>query len=94
MAATISTITDLIGACPAPVSTAEGVSTAITWLNSCVVFCDIADANKIPTKTDIAVRAQSYADNTPTGALSSYTELNDRLLHIKLMLGGVTAVID
>lgn len=93
MAATITTIAQLINACPVTVSTAEGVTQAITWFDTVVVFCEKSTVIEIPTKTDIAVRAQSFADATEIGS-TDYGPLNNKLMHIKLMLGGVQAVID
>lgn len=93
MAATITTLTALINACPRPVSTSEGVTQAITWFDTVVVFCEKSAIDEIPTKTDIAVRAQSFADGTQVGT-TEYTVLNDKLMHIMCMLGGVQAVID
>lgn len=92
MAVTISTITQLIAACPAPVSTAEGVTSAITWLNTARVFADHSAIEDVPNKTDIAVRAQSYADNIKVGS-TDYTTINNDLMHIELMYGAVQAVI-
>lgn len=93
MSATVTTLTTLINACPAPVSTSEGVTQAITWFDTTVVFCEKSSIDEIPTKTDIAVRAQNFADGTEVGT-TEYTILNNKLMHIKCMLGGVQAVID
>lgn len=92
MAATITTITELVNACPAPVSTAEGVTQAITWLNTARVFADNSAIENVPNKTDISVRAQSFADNIKV-ASTDYTAINNDLMHIKLMYGAVQAVI-
>lgn len=85
-------IQQVISTCPAPVSTAEGVSTAITWFNVARVFADVAKESDVPNKIDISARAQSYADNTDVGS-TDYTRLNNRLYHIKQMYQGVVTVV-
>lgn len=85
-------LSTLINNCPAPISTAEGVTQAITWLNTARVFCDVSTIEAVPNKTDIAVRAQSFADSIAI-ASTDYSSINNNLMHIKLMLGGVQAVI-
>ena len=83
------TITTLISTCPAPVSDAAGVSTALTWLATVEAFCMAQDNNSIPTRHTIINYCEIYFLETPSGAMTDYTSFNDKLLHIKLLLQGV-----
>ena len=89
MAASIST---LISTCPAPVSDAAGVSTALTWLATCEAFCLTQDNNAVPNRHSIINNSEIYLMETPIGAMDSYTEFNNKLMHIKFMLMGVQAL--
>ena len=86
------TIQQVISTCPAPVSTAEGVSQAITWLNVARVFADVATDAEVPNRADISIRAQKYPDATAV-ASTDYTSLNNKLYHVKQMYQGVVTVI-
>lgn len=82
------TIQTLISTCPAPVSTAEGVSTAIEWLYLVYVFCiESTDAN-VPTRLTVADKASYYYTETVL-MTTEYNTLNNRLMHIKFALDAI-----
>ena len=85
-------IATLISTCPAPVSDATGITTGLTWLATCEAFCLSQDNNKVPNRHTIINQSEIYFLETPTGAMDNYSEFNDKLMHIKLLLSGVNAL--
>ena len=86
------TIATLISNCPAPVSDAAGVTTALTWLATVEAFCMDQPLNEVPNKHVIINAAEKYFFDTPNEALTNYSEFNNQLIHIKLLLTGANSI--
>ena len=87
------TIQTLISTCPAPVSTAEGVTNALEWFYLVYVFCmESTDAN-VPTRLTVADKASFYYTETAL-ATTEYNPLNNRLMHIKVALDAIKTYLN
>ena len=82
------TITQLINTCPAPVSTAEGVTNSLTWFDLVYVVCNEETDTNIPTRFRVGNDSAKYADETRL-LTTEYEELNNKLMHIKCQLNAI-----
>lgn len=86
------TIATLISNCPAPVSDGTGVTNGLTWLATAEAFCMASTLVTIPNKHVIINAAEKYFFDTPNSALNNYSEFNNQLTHIKLLLTGANSI--
>ena len=90
------TVASLISTCPAPVSDANGIASAKTWLATCNVFAleskrnELCNKDAIANNSEIYLLAITYAATTPTA--DELYNVNDKLYHIKDLLSGWNTV--
>lgn len=88
MSVSTVTISSLISSCPAPVSTAEGASSALKWFNIVNVFTIEHDATEMPNKTSIIEMCERFIRELPYDT-TDYVKLNQNLMWVKWALDGI-----
>ena len=82
------TPTSLINACPAPVSTAEGVTQGIYWFELTSAFCIVSSDSDVPNRLPMRNKCDAFSADTKVKT-TDYDSLNNNLMHIKGMLQAV-----
>lgn len=90
------TLASLVSSCPAPVSTAEGVSRSIEWFEVASIFAinhsekqSDPDSNYLANAMYVRNLCEVYTRNTELNT-TDYTSLNNRLMHVKWALDATT----
>ena len=82
----------LISSCPAPVSTAENVSSALAWLATAAAYAnDHIGFNEAHDYQPIKTRSYIYFDQIKLSS-TDYVDINNKLMHIKDMLLAIQAL--
>ena len=82
------TLQALISACPAPVSTDAGVSSAMEWIEIVNVFAIKNVDNVLPNAMYIRNLSEVFAKNTILKS-TDYDSINNNLMHLKVALSAV-----
>ena len=78
------TIATIISTCPAPVSDAAGVTTALEWMAVCEAFALEADTKDLAARHTIINLSEIYFSNIQL-ATTDYATLNNYLMHLKTL---------
>lgn len=87
------TLQALVNACPAPVSSAEGVSNAMKWFEIVSVFAiehsnDPTDTDYMPNAMYVRNLCEVNARNTILMS-TDYNSINNNLMHVKVACDAV-----
>lgn len=77
------TLQELVNSCPAPVSTAEGVTNAMEWFEIVSVFSITTDNQSMPNRLYVRNLCEVAAKNTIL-ASEDYSKINNDLMHVKV----------
>lgn len=82
------TLQALVNACPAPVSTAAGVTSALEWFEIANVFAIESKESDLPNRMYIRNLCEVFAKNTIVQS-EDYATINNNLMHVKVALDAV-----
>lgn len=82
------TLQALVNACPAPVSTDAGVTSAMEWFEIVNVFAIENTDNVLPNAMYVRNLSEVFAKNTILKS-TDYDSINNNLMHLKVALDAV-----
>lgn len=85
------TISTLISTCPAPISTAEGVTNALYWFDLVKAFALNSTDTNLPNRMPLIRDCNYYASEVVINT-TEYNPINNNLMHIKSGLQAISTL--
>lgn len=87
----MTNLATLISTCPATISDASGIASAITWLAACGTFADASEIAVVPNKSMVKSYAYAYWESIKSDS-TDYASANSYCQHVKALLQGDVTV--